>query len=294
MVVIKLQGGLGNQLFQYAFGKAAARRLNTVFRLETSFYEQPRAASVANREYALPMFQVPNLAANGGELKIVCGVFAPWYVTQNRTATRLRKALSQRVGLPNYVAEPHFEYADLVLQDGCFYEGYWQSPRYFATIADDLRADLQFKTQRSTRAEALLRQIQNGNSVCLHVRRGDYLQFSNYEILPLTYYKRAIAHLKSQMPDATIFVFSDDIAWCLQNLNTDISMVFVENFVNLRDEFELMCRCNHYIIANSTLSWWAAWLGTCPNKMVVAPKRWFANGQHTNDLMPAEWLQMEC
>ena len=292
MIIIKLHGGLGNQLFQYAFAKALAKRLNTNFCLDISFFEHQNPVALLLRNYALNFFAATMPIATKADIQAVCGSFSGWYVSPNLTDTRLRKQLSRAIGLPHYVAEPHFEYADLLPKNNAYYEGYWQSERYFKTIESELRADLQFREPLEPAANAWLKQIQNSNSVCLHVRRGDYLALSNYVVLAPNYYQKAVQLLQNQTESPAIFVFSDDLAWCHQNLRFAVPTVFIPNFVNLRSEFELMCRCQHHITANSSLSWWAAWLNPNPEKMVIAPETWFNDGRNSTDLLPANWIKL--
>ena len=286
MIVIKLHGGLGNQLFQYAFGRAMAHRLDTELRFDVSFF-----AHHSQRSYGLSMFQAEAREATLSDVEQVCGNFGRWYFSPNLYAQRFRRHLGKYHILPHYVSETGFD-ATFRPQNQSFYEGYWQNPHYFEAIETLLRHDLRFQTALNDHSQPLLNHIENTNSVCLHVRRGDYLHLERYVVLPVFYYQNALKYLQKSEVNLTIFVFSDDVAWCKKNLNLQVATVFVENVVNLRDEFELMCRCKHHLIANSTLSWWAAWLCSNPTKTVIAPQKWFNDHTNIQSLLPSGWIQI--
>jgi hypothetical protein len=180
--------------------------------------------------------------------------------------------------------------------DGSYLHGYWQSERYFAAHADTLRHDLRIVTPPSPENAEMARQIAAAPSVSLHVRRGDYLQSGAYAACSGDYYRAAL-HLVAEAAGLTptIFVFSDDPAWARDHLDLPFAKVVVD--FNGRDtdyeDLRLMSLCRHNVIANSSFSWWGAWLNRHPGKVVVAPKRWFADKHLQNpDLLPAGWLSL--
>jgi hypothetical protein len=158
-------------------------------------------------------------------------------------------------------------------------------------------SDSDFSTFRqpiSQTALPILAQIKATNSVCVHARRGDYLTNKRYVVLEMDYYRRAIKTLSSQFTNLHFFVFSDDIDWCKVNFEADCNCTFVsdnQRFM-LRDEFEMMQNCQHHITANSTLSWWAAWLNKNHVKVVICPQKWFFDAKSTQDLIPQTWIQL--
>ncbi len=283
MITVKLQGGLGNQLFQYAFAKALAKQLNTGFAFDDSFYSQ----------------NITKYSQNGIRMNQLF-IFDINYSILNKNNQKwnwLLKRLSRSVGLKSYIAEPRFEFTDMAAQvkGDVFLDGYWQSERYFSVIQSEIKRDFStFKQSISPTALPILEQIKTINSVCIHVRRGDYLTNPRYVVLGLDYYHKAIEQLTSQFSDLHFFVFSDDMDWCRANFETDSNFTFVSDNqrFTLRDEFEMMQSCQHHIIANSTLSWWAAWLNENHKKVVICPQKWFFDRTSTQDLLPETWIQL--
>jgi Glycosyl transferase family 11 len=276
MITVKLQGGLGNQLFQYAFAKAMAKQLNTDFEIDDSFYAQN-----ITRTNHLFDFDINYSISE----------------SKPRKWDWLLKRLSRSFGLKSYIAEPRFEFTDLATQikDDMFLDGYWQSERYFSAIQSEIKQDFStFKQPISPTALPILAQIKTTNSVCVHIRRGDYLTNNRYVVLGLDYYQKAIARLSSQFTDLRFFVFSDDMDWCRVSFENTSNFIFVSDnqLFTLRDEFEMMQNCQHHIIANSTLSWWAAWLNKNHEKVVICPQKWFFDRTSTKDLLPKTWIQL--
>ncbi len=284
MITVKLQGGLGNQLFQYAFAKTLAARLNCDYRLDISFFEKDNRSypHFVPRSYALDIFQTDFPTTSHHH---------PFYTSPNRALTWLRKRLSDWVDLKGYIAETPLVDSQ-TLKDHTYYEGYWQSEKYFWEIGTEIRQELVFKNPINPLANHIVAKIKTTESVCIHVRRGDFLTNPNYDILTIEYYQKAIGLLRKQYSNLHFFVFSDDIYWCkLQDWNTSNLIYISDNqLFDLRDEFELMIHCKHHVIANSTLSWWAAWLNSHPKKTVIAPQKWFADNMKIDGLLPETWI----
>ena len=208
---------------------------------------------------------------------------------------RLKLQPSKR---PQLYSEPHFHYDPnfFSVGDNTILEGSWTSERYFADIANTIRQDFQFRPEPDAKNSNVFKQIGEGTAVSLHVRRGDYVADKNtqafFGLTPLEYYRSAVKAMKKQVGELRLFVFSDDIEWCKSNLDLGADTVYVEGNTG-KDSFEdmrLMSACQHHIIANSTFSWWGAWLGSNPGKVVIAPKRWFNDLTHdTKDVIPASW-----
>ncbi len=283
MIIIKLQGGLGNQLFQYAFAKALSKQLNVDFALDDSFYSQNITNYSQNgiRTNQLSIFDINYSVSN----------------KKNQDWNWLLKTLSRSVGLKSYIAEPRFEFTDIAVQvkGDVFLDGYWQSERYFSMIQSAIKHDFStFKEPISQAALPILAQIKTTNSVCIHVRRSDYLTNPRYVVLGLDYYQKAIEWLFDLFTDLHFFVFSDDINWCKANFEGTANFQFVSDNqrFTLRDEFEMMQNCQHHITANSTLSWWAAWLNNNHAKVVICPQKWFFGRTSTEDLLPKTWIQL--
>jgi hypothetical protein len=234
MNTIRVCGGLGNQLFQYAFGrfqKSRGIRVN----YDVSWYETSQNPI---RPLLLNKFNI-----DLGEFR------------------RLKYVRSIR--------ERGFDLRRII-DIGFKYNGYWQSPLYHKGIYQILKEEIKVKEEHYTESFLeLKKEIEKTNSVSLHVRRGDYLNNPNHLVLPLEYYMKALRVISVICSDIKIFVFSDDIEWCKLNFS---NATFVE--INPYLELELMSLCKHNIISNSTFSWWAAYLNSNPDKKVIAPKRW--------------------
>ena len=267
MIIAKLEGGLGNQLFQYAAGRRLAHKLNTEFKLDIFTVRQP--SFPGNHDYyRLGEFNVRESFATPEEI-----------VALKKISERDDGDIMSKI---------------LHCPDNVYLDGFWQDERYFADIADIIRQEFTFKRTLGDTARHWQEKISAAQcSVSVHVRHGDYLLLiKKFGILPLSYYKHCVAELKKIYPNITVFVFSDDIAWCRKNLHLDAPTEFVsgDGLTDI-EELHLMSTCQHNIIANSSFSWWAAWLNHNPNKKIFAPDPWLKNGDWKNEL-PAAWTKI--
>ncbi len=173
-----------------------------------------------------------------------------------------------------------------------FIHGYWQSEKYFYDIQNELKKELIIKEKISIKNEEIYNQIKETSSVCVHIRRGDFLlQSNNLYICENDYYLKAMEKIKNQIKNPHFFIFSDDIEDVKNNFYfADYKVIFVENQNTDFEELQLMCSCKHFIIANSTFSWWASYLSTNLDKLIVAPKMWYTDGRDISDLMRDEWI----
>jgi hypothetical protein len=175
-------------------------------------------------------------------------------------------------------------------------QGYWQCPAYFADAEETIRREFSFKAAPSPANSATLAAITAACSVALHIRRGDYLQVKNQPVLSRDYYRRAVEVLTCRVGTFRIFVFSDDIDWARTHLRLPCEMTFVAG--NTKDtaheDLRLMAACKHYIIANSSFSWWGAWLDPRRDKVVVSPKYWGCTlDSYFPELIPPGWIWVE-
>jgi hypothetical protein len=285
MIIVRLQGGLGNQLFQYAAGKALAHRLNKPFKLETITSLQKDK----KRSIALQGLQGDFALASPKEVKEFL-TFPSLY--------RHNTAFFSRFGR-NIYKEPHFHFDKnfSCLKDPVFLDGFWQSPFYFQDIESTIRKDFTVKPELVSKVLEKGKELEQRSSVAVHVRRGDFTNkaaTSYHGILSAFYYEKAIGLIKEKDPSACIYFFSDDIEWVKQNLAVDKNVQFISSFENSAiEDFYLMTKCRHNIVANSSFSWWPAWLNSNPDKMVIAPKKWFVDTTiNTNDLIPPEWRRL--
>jgi len=287
-IIIRLLGGIGNQFFQYAVGRSLAIRHKGELLLDDSLLRQ-RRFGVTPRDYELGVYNIRARKLNPDE--------ASYLQYLVRRPFRYLYTAGLKKSNFTYYREPHFEYDSRLhqLAGDLILEGYWQSERYFSDIANEIRRELQPINLLDVNAQEYLSQILRENSVGLHVRRGDYISNStvvkNHVICDLAYYKRAVSVVAEWVKNPVFFVFTDDPAWVTKKFRIDFPMVLVSrlNTWPAYDDLRLMSNCAHNIIANSSFSWWGAWLNSNPKKIVVAPFRWFRAGKNTQDLIPPEW-----
>jgi hypothetical protein len=298
MVISHLMGGLGNQMFEYAAGLSLARKRRTVLKLDTSFYHEH---DVDDRHYSLDCLNVPAQFATADEVWRLNGKLG----RKQEMAKRILTALGQRrlADLMTVTGRAHYqkqwtyypEFHDL--PDNTWLHGNYQSEKFFAPVSDLLRHQFTFRYPPTPAVEAMAVKIRSGPSVAVHFRRGDYTgQYAAIGALSADYYDRGIAFLRGQLPRATTYYFfSDEIEAVEREYRPDVPHVFVKCFdhANYYDKIRLMALCDHNIIANSTFSWWSAWLNANPEKSVIAPKCWFADGHHPDsDICPASWTKV--
>jgi hypothetical protein len=285
MIIVQLSGGLGNQLFQYAAGKSLALHHNTILKLDVSAFNNQNA-----RKFELALFNIPLSIALQEEITAF---------TSANVATkifdRLKPAQKRKV-----YKEPHFHFNPAFFQapEDAYLKGYWQSEKYFTNCADVLRNEFTVREEHIKNVTGLAQQLQSENSISIHIRRGDYLDPTSLEyhgIMEKDYYNKAIRALSEKFADAKFSLFTDDKAWVKENLQFDrpfeiISGVATQSAI---EDFYLMSQCRHNIIANSSFSWWAAWLNNFRAKNVIAPAKWFNKAPHdTRDLIPANWHRL--
>jgi hypothetical protein len=182
------------------------------------------------------------------------------------------------------------------VKDKVYLVGYWQTEKYFSCIESSLRKEIRLKEPISGQNAHMAEQIRDVNSISLHVRRGDYVSNPRYRrkfgVCSLSYYQLAIEMIARKSSNPHLFVFSDDIEWARENLETSYLITYVDHNSkrDAHQDLHLMSLCKHHITANSTFSWWGAWLCENPDKIVVTPERWFKQSdQKMHDLIPEGW-----
>jgi hypothetical protein len=278
-------------MFQYAAGRALADRLGAELLLDTRAFEHALAfRPYTRRAYALSSFKLRARLATVTELK-------NWPVWVVEIGIRLRfvRPLFRRWHFESaFTYEPSLR----TLHEAVCLVGYWQSERYFIDIADGIRADFALREPLGGANARLLELARSERSVGLHVRRGDFVSLNDaaqvHGLCSIDYYRRAINFVKNHRPGCHFLIFSDDPQWAHAELPLDPSAVFVTgNAERPEQDLMLMSACNHHIIANSSFSWWGAWLAANPSKFVIAPRQWFLNAPHdTSDLIPDRWIRM--
>jgi hypothetical protein len=283
-IVVSMAGGLGNQLFQYAAGRALSLRLGLPLTLDLSFFDRRR-----HRRYGLASLALAEHTViappDGGLLQ--------------REMRQWTSSLKRCLGLsPRRYSEPHFHF------DHRFHEirepvtlvGGYQSEKYFSDAADSIRSELTPPPAEDELSVRLAREMVSQPSCAVHVRRGDYISSeknrSLYASCGITYYSQAVESIPD---DCTLYVFSDDMDWVRKHLHLRRPMVLVESGEprDVLADLWLMSQAEHHIIANSTFSWWGAWLKTRAG-LVCSPQHWFtaSSGMDDRDLVPSGWIRL--
>jgi hypothetical protein len=304
MIVVNINGGLGNQLFQYAFG----RNLSILFNTELLLYIEDYKYNWL-RNFELNHFNIKGRVIGNKELDKL------------NNDKKIVKITESRGGHESNI---------LKLQDNAFYSGNWQTSRYFETNFDMFHNDFNINTFPSVEDSVVLQKILSSNSICIHIRRGDYITrkstFIKYgSVCNIDYYMTGVRYIIDKVKDPSFFVFSDDIQWAKQNLKIETPVYFIDHnysrkHYNLEkyylfrnslilfkkfykdlafQDLRLMSNCKHFIISNSTFSWWGAWLASNKEKIVIAPGVWsndFQNDQiipqSSDHIIPENWIKI--
>lgn len=290
MIISRICGGLGNQMFQYATGRALALRLGLALKLDVSWYSRMEGSTP--REFMLAAF--PHIKVEIASKKEIRTL---------RDDYSLSRTISKKINNSpsSYVCEPHFQYwAGIEQIDRAVYiDGYWQTERYFTSAQDVIRGDFVFPPLPNIDSENVAEQIRRtSDATAVHVRRGDYVSLASarqfHGICPPEYYRRSIETVSRGSKGAPhFFLFSDDPAWVRKEFS---GLGFPTTVVDLPThavgpwhDMHLISMCKHHIIANSSFSWWGAWLAN-DRGIVCAPARWFLEPKiDTNDICPARW-----
>ena len=279
-------------MFQYAAGRALALSTNQALFVDVRDY----ASYALHNGYELDrVFNVPAEVATDEIVHDLLG----WKASALVRRLLRRRALFWLRG-NEYVVEPHFKYWPGILNVGtnCYLCGYWQSERYFQPFSDVIRKEFAFRSPVVGRNQDLAQQIAGCQAISLHIRRGDYVSDRKtsqlMEVCSDFYYRAAIRFIADRVEQPVFFIFSDDLVWAKQNLHLAAPHVFVEHNSGSESyrDMQLMSLCRHHIIANSSFSWWGAWLNPSTNKIVIAPKKWFAGPTDTSDLIPSGWCEL--
>lgn len=297
MIIVKIEGGLGNQLFQYAFARGVSSRLKTEFRIDKS----PFDIYYKFHKYALDNFNIKGALAKDSDF---FGFI--WFKRQHKLFTffynhlRFRKKL-----LPFYFREQTFHFDPSVFsRDNTYFEGYWQTEKYFKDLEAELQDELTINKPMSEYSKEILEKIKGSTAVSIHVRRGDYVTGSTVSNVPhiygtcsMDYYKNAIEYITKRVPAPHFFIFSDDYDWSVENFKSlNYPTICIHNGSDKNyEDLILMSNCKHNIIANSSFSWWGAWLNRNKEKIVIAPQKWFnapKPGTNTDDVVPETWIKL--
>lgn len=293
MIVVQLLGGLGNQIFQYALGRRLAHDYGVPLKLDISAFTR-----YTLRSYRLNAFNTVHDLATTADMWRLPALPSMYF---NALETRLGRGVSLLRRQRKVICETEYHFYAPVLDAGAnvYLQGYWQNERYFKSIGGILREELTLKTPLEGRSRQIAQSMRDTASVSLHIRRGDYATNAAtreaHGLLSLTYYQTAIARLVTTVPDPHFFIFSDDPQWARDNLKLDYPTELMD-FNSADRDYEdlfLMTHCKHHIVANSSFSWWGAWLAAWPEKQVYAPKHWFRQPPLDQyEIIPPSWTQL--
>lgn len=290
MIISRLQGGLGNQLFQYASARALAMRTGRRLGLDASALRlRP------DRPYQLDRFNI--------EASLVSQEDISRHFWPRSPGPRLQRALERRLFSPDGLSlvreEGHEFQPGLLSRRGpVILEGCWQSEKYFSAEAPLIRQELTLRDGMSPAAATLVSLASTGRAVSVHIRRGDYLrpeQAAFHGCLTPAYYRRAMALIATQVESPHFLIFSDDLPWARQHIDSPFPLTFVDinHGACPHEELMIMRQCRHHIIANSSFSWWGAWLNASEASMVIAPRHWFLADVDTSHLIPERWIRID-
>jgi len=302
MLIAQISGGLGNQLFQYAFVRSLALRLNQKYKLDLSWYydfekydnsDNPNVNT--RRAYLLNKFNISEKLLSRNYLRI---------------AHRIRHS-SVLCNLEFYpvkyfkfkrINESDFDIDKIPKYENLYFGGYWQNSKIFEDHADLFKSEFTLKNKMSLENQELLDKINSTNSVALHIRRGDLLsrpatvlKALDSPCLSENYYSNAINIISKKIKSVNLYIFSDEIDWVKNNKEFNAPPTFVDTKGPDYEHFVLMCKCKHQIIANSTFSWWAAWLNSYAKKIVISPKWWYRDKKKNESIIriPQDWIKIE-
>jgi hypothetical protein len=292
-IIAQLQGGLGNQLFQYASARAIAEQHQRPLLLDQSWFTQA-FDGVTPREQLLGLLHTKGVLIS--------------YLEPLARPKRLRRLAQQYWPVNPYIYwerapyrfDPGLVKAPAFSKQNLYLMGYWQSYRYFESIKGLLQAEVEPLAPLNAHYLTYLQSIQLGHAAMVHVRRGDYVNVASaakvHGFVGLDYYEAGMRLLLERDPQTQFFVFSDDLVWAKDSLPYPERTTWVESLDQsdaVVQELHLMTHCQNHLIANSSLSWWAAWLASHPNQMVICPSRWTTDTRMTwDDLLPPAWIRI--
>ena len=292
MITVRLIGGLGNQMFQYACGRALADRMQTQLSFDLSAFKHYRLHNYGLSGFCSKVVKAPGHLSTGTRL---------WAVARRLGLSPAHYLSALGIRWIHEADGLAYQPQRLVFQGDAYLDGYWQCARYFEDYAPHIREDFRLSPSLIDAFLECRKQlgIGQGVTVSVHIRRGDYVtdQSANktHGVLGEDYYQEAFGHLIAQLgSDIRLVVFSDDTVWARENLRAPVAMTHVnanQRFPQV--DMHLMAACDHHVIANSSFSWWGAWLNPSPSKSVIAPARWFKSTTlNANEICPSEWVRL--
>lgn len=295
MIITKLMGGMGNQMFQYAIARHIAIKHNTSVVLDLSFLNnRPLNADYTFRNYELDIFNIKARIANNNDFKFIKPSY--YNILKYKLLNKPIPYYKQHIITQKDI---HFDKNILTAPNNVLLNGYWQSEKYFKNIEETIKEDFTITEPLDVKNNEVLYNIITTNSVAIHFRRGDYVSNKStkatHGICDLKYYYEAVDCIKQKVTNPFFYIFSDDIEWVIENFKLNNNIIYIDKEKKNKSfhDMKLMSSCKHFIIANSSYSWWAAWLGYYCNKIVIAPKKWFnILSKNTQDLYVDKWIKI--
>jgi hypothetical protein len=293
LVIVNISGGLGNQMFQFAFGQVISLQLG----LQVKYSIDSLSAHASARNLGLE--NAFNLALPLASLSDISNLLGSL-----RSSPRIRRILGisnlSFLGGRYFLTEKKFlKKNDLasVRQNGAYFHGYWQSENFFKNHEALIRSSFQFRGVVSKANQRVIELITASPSIAVHVRRGDYVSNPKanavHGVLGARYYISAIASLRKRAPNSKVYIFSDDPIWVGEELLSEVKnceSININQGVDSFRDMQLMAMCDHNIISNSSFSWWSAWLNTNPKKIIISPKQWFSKpALSSKSIVPLSW-----
>jgi hypothetical protein len=304
MLIVKLKGGLGNQMFQYAFGRALSSRTGRTVKFDFSYFHDGQSKPF--RTFGLDNFECDVPEADAADVHASVRFGARGHRLAEEVGYRHPLASARLLRYRFEVQHPswttqfgvpqrwRFEPAVFDDEGPGFYNGYWQTERYFADVADRVRREFTVRHDLEGENRQVADEIEGSTAVSLHARRGDYVREDN--AVPADYYEAALERIGETVTNPHVFVFSDDTEWVERAVSIPHPTTYVTHNDSETDyeDIRLMRLCDHHVIANSTFSWWGAWLNESDDKRVVAPGYWYDGLSTTTlDVVPDRWTVVD-
>lgn len=271
MIIVRLAGGLGNQMFQYAFGRTLSIRHNIPLKIDTSFLERRDLyLGFVYRNYELDIFNTIKDFESNYDVE----VFEQDLRYNQEMVDNISRLTDSNIKI----------------------EGYFQSVKYFEEFESTIKSDFTFNNlvdDGDDKIKSMLSDIRDSNSVMINIRRTDFLNGDFHCVLGLDYINKGVDIIKSKIDNPKYFIFSDDIEWCQENIKLDNMVIVDHSYKGDRFSYylQLMKECKNFIIPNSSFAWWAAWLSDNDDKIIIAPEKWLNDDSiSTEDLVPKSWI----
>ena len=293
MIISHLIGGLGNQMFQYAASRAFSLKRNVPLYLDIQDF---KGYALHNGYELNRVFNINTQLAGNSVLKDVLGWRSYSPIRKKLYRSQLRRFRGKRMVVDTQFSSWH---QINEIPNYCYLMGNWQTEHYFNDYQEIIRKDFSFRLPSIGLNAALAEQISNNVAISLHVRRGDYLANSSslafHGLCSLDYYRRAISYISDRVVNPVFYIFSDDMSWVRENLLIEYPCHYVDHNkgVESYNDMRLMSLCKHHIIANSSFSWWGAWLNPSIDKIVIAPNKWVLSDFDTSDIVPSSWVKID-